>query len=425
MPIRSNGAVESSGARPRPDSSSAARSARVSPSRPKASTTARCVELGGQVGELAVGAGLRAAHEHARDRDGDRQQLADDRVLLDRVEPGGHLEAVRRDGDDAREAHLARGLGQPQREAAAEGGAGDDDRLTTRPALDEVGGEGVQLRQHGAVVQARGLAEARQVDGDRAPAAGAELGQQRAPGVRGVAPAVQEHDAGAVRRRPRAPGCDGRRPRSGARERTPCSRTYPFIGSPGQPSTMLDSDERIGRRHREAGSAARQALGAHPRRPAARAGARRAGGGGVPRPGRGGVGRQAPAHVRDRPEEARADGAPASCDDGQRRGRRDRRRRLHHDRSRTWSGWRGSSRGSCSSSPRPTGSTRSTRCARPSCSSSTGSTTTRGGARGARRDRAVRRREVGRRQARARRGDGQAARDDGRQDGPARSSPAG
>ena len=46
MPIRSNGAVESSGASARPDSSSAATSARVSPLRLNASTTAFCVSVG-------------------------------------------------------------------------------------------------------------------------------------------------------------------------------------------------------------------------------------------------------------------------------------------------------------------------------------------------------------------------------------------
>ena len=189
---------------------------------------------GGQVGELAVGAGLRAAHEHARDGDGDRQQLADDRVLLDRVEPGGHLEAVGRDGHDAGEPHLAGGLGQPQREAAAERSAG-----RRRPAhhLPSARRGRRRRRPTGAARRRRaGASPRRSPAGRRRSRAG--RGSRAGPAAGARCPRSRSSRAGARCRgrcrRPRAPGCDGLRPRPGAQERTPCSRTYPFIGSPGQ-----------------------------------------------------------------------------------------------------------------------------------------------------------------------------------------------
>ena len=77
------------------------------------------------------------------------------------------------------------------------------------------------------------------------------------------------------------------------------------------------------------------------------------------------------------PGRAGADGEEAPRDDGALRGRRDRRRRLRHDGARPGRARRGSSRGSCSTSPPRTATTRAIRCARPSCSCCTTSTRTR------------------------------------------------
>src|SRR3954447_21134973 len=101
-------------------------------------------------------------------------------------------------GAAAGEPHVAGVLGEAQGDATAETRPRHDHRLLVGPALDEIEGERVQLGQDGTVVQAGGLAEARQIDGDRAPAAGAELRQQRTPSVSRIAPAVQQHDAGAA-----------------------------------------------------------------------------------------------------------------------------------------------------------------------------------------------------------------------------------
>ena len=127
-----------------------------------------------------------------------REQPADDRVLLDRVEPGRQLEPVGRDRDDAGEVELAGVLGEPQREAAAERGARDDHRLAVRPRGHELGGERVELREHRA--GRSGVASpkpGRSTAIARRPRA-ASSRQQRAPRVGRVAPAVQQHDAGAL-----------------------------------------------------------------------------------------------------------------------------------------------------------------------------------------------------------------------------------
>ena len=149
----------------------------------------------------------------------------------------------------------------------------------------------------------RRLAEAGQVDGDRAPAARAELRQQRAPGVGRVAPAVQQHDPGpAAVDLERARGVSGDLdpvledglscPRDIPLHRPSWTRSVNYVGrvSELRPRSTEPAQEP------PAGL-----LGAAARRPAAGARARRSGRRRVPRAGRRGVGRPAPAGLRHRP----------------------------------------------------------------------------------------------------------------------------
>jgi hypothetical protein len=106
----------------------------------------------------------------------------------------GNLEPGRRHRDDAGQRQVG-ALAQPQRDGAAERAARDHHRIAAAPLEHERGGELVELGQDRARREPRGLAEAGQVDGYRAPAGRRELGQQRAPGVGRVAPAVQQDDA--------------------------------------------------------------------------------------------------------------------------------------------------------------------------------------------------------------------------------------
>ena len=264
---------------------------------------------------------------------------------------------------------LARVLGQPQRDAAAERGARD---TTGSPPAQRSTSSAANASSCGSTApgaSAGRLAEAGQVDRDRAPPARGELGQQRAPGVGRVAPAVQQDDAGAVAvhlERARA---------HGLRSRSRCSMTEVMSrGIPPhrqsmtrcQPRQLCWTSERRGR-GREPLRPPRS-LGAVARRPAA--GARtswpsRPPSTTVRRPPRGPSGAATYGHA---PDDARRDGAPTSCDLAPARRRRDRRRRVHHDRA----GPRRRSRGSQSRHgvlhrARRTAGTRATRCGRPSC----------------------------------------------------------
>jgi hypothetical protein len=108
------------------------------------------------------------------------------RAVPDAVEQD-HLGVRQRVGEDRRGA---------EREQAAQRVPGDHEGRT--PVGDQLRHERVELREHRAVVERPGLRIARQVHRDRPPVAGAEEREQRPPGVRRVAPAVQEHEPGAV-----------------------------------------------------------------------------------------------------------------------------------------------------------------------------------------------------------------------------------
>jgi hypothetical protein len=146
-------------------------------------------------------AGGRSDRPRAQDRLGQRhrrgEQRAHERVALDDPEPGGHVQAGRRDRHDA-------GDGQPavlagaQREAAAERVAGDDDVAVLRGVLDRRRGERVELAEHRARPERRGGPEAGQVERDRPPVAAGELVEHQAPRVGGVRVAVQQHERRAV-----------------------------------------------------------------------------------------------------------------------------------------------------------------------------------------------------------------------------------
>ena len=153
------------------------------------------------------------------------------RSVGQRLEPKGVGQPARRiDGDHAGpsappgglegEGGRDRGLSHPAGAAAHHHGALGGQRAEQPRSVPAPVGRG----RRGAVVQARGVAEPRQVGGGRAPAARAELRQQRAPGVRGVAPAGKEHDAGAVPGDLERPGAMA----GGAPFRSPCARAVPL-----------------------------------------------------------------------------------------------------------------------------------------------------------------------------------------------------
>jgi hypothetical protein len=166
----------------------------------RAGDRAQVERRGGELGQLRMrelglaegGAGERA-QQRARHRDRDVEQLADDRVALDDVEPARRLQPGRRHRDDAGEREVGL-LREPQRDRAAERVPRDDHRLSPAPLEHERGREVVELGQDRAAREPRRASETGQVDGDPAPPEGRELAQQRPPRVGLLAPPVQEHD---------------------------------------------------------------------------------------------------------------------------------------------------------------------------------------------------------------------------------------